>query len=315
MSTSRGAFDLSSLAGGDAPAQSTAGAGAPVGGQEPAPSGAPNASAQIPFKVEVTQGNIQELVANSRFLPVLIVCTSERSPASGELLESIEGLGRENGGRFQIGHVDADTHPEFIQAFGARGVPAVIAILQGQIAPLFEGVPPKNEVVMVLNQVLEAAAQGGMTARASLEGGEVAAPAMPPHHKAGVDALETGDLVRARAEFETALKENPGDDFAKSSLARVAMLERLDTLDISAVLAGGEALEVSDVSGRMEYADALLGAGYVKECFDVLIATVSAVSGDDREAVRKRLVELFDTVGADDTRVLDARRALASALF
>lgn len=306
MSTSRGAFDLSSL---------SASTSAP--GSSSAPDTAAAVEATIPFLVDVRQDNVQELVANSRSVPVLMVCTSERSKASGELLENIEALGRESGGRFQIGRVNADAQPEFLQAFGVRGVPAVVAVIQGQIAPLFEGAPPKNELVMVINQVLEAAAQSGMTGRVSFDGAESgpAAPAMPPHHQAGVEALESGDLAKARDEFEAAITENPGDSFAQSCLARVGMLERLETLDISAVLAGGEALELSDVPGRMEYADALLGAGYVQECFDCLIATVSATSGDEREQVRQRLVELFDAVGSEDARVLSARRALASALF
>lgn len=320
MTTSRGAFDLSSLSASttvpksspisDAPASDSSGVSAPVG-----VSGA--AGAAIPFLVDVRQDNVQELIANSRSVPVLIVCASERSEASVDLLREIESLGRESGGRFQIGRVDADTQPEFLQAFGVRGVPAVIAVIQGQLAPLFEGAPPKNELVMVINQVLEAAAQSGMVGRVSLDGSESgpAAPAMPPRHQAGVDALEAGDLAKAREEFEAAIAENPSDSFAQSCLARVGMLERLETLDISAVLANGEALELSDVLGRMEYADALLGAGYVQECFDCLIATVSATSGDEREQVRQRLVELFDAVGSEDSRVLNARRALASALF
>ncbi|MBR6459838.1 MAG: tetratricopeptide repeat protein [Actinomycetaceae bacterium] len=306
MTTSRGAFDLSSLS-----------ASSPTPESSPASDAAAGTGGAIPFRIDVRQDNVQELVANSRSVPVLIVCTSERSEASVELLKEIEALGRESGGRFQIGRVDADAQPEFLQAFGVRGVPAVVAVIQGQIAPLFEGAPPKNELVMVINQVLEAAAQSSMTGRVSFDEAEavLSAPAMPPHHQAGVDALEAGDLAKAREEFEAALSENPGDSFASASLARVAMLERLETLDISAVLAGGEALEIGDVPGRMDYADALLGAGYVQECFDCLIATVSATSGDEREQVRQRLVELFDTVGSEDPRVLNARRALASALF
>jgi putative thioredoxin len=37
--------------------------------------------------------------------------------------------------------------------------------------------------------------------------------------------------------------------------------------------------------------------------------------GDDRDAVRLRLLELFEVVGGDDPRVTAARRALARALF
>jgi putative thioredoxin len=42
---------------------------------------------------------------------------------------------------------------------------------------------------------------------------------------------------------------------------------------------------------------------------------VRRTAGDDRDAVRLRLLELFEVVGADDPRVVAARRALARALF
>ena len=46
-----------------------------------------------------------------------------------------------------------------------------------------------------------------------------------------------------------------------------------------------------------------------------LLGLVRRVSGDDRDAVRERLIEYFDLLGPDDPRVGPARRALANALF
>jgi putative thioredoxin len=39
------------------------------------------------------------------------------------------------------------------------------------------------------------------------------------------------------------------------------------------------------------------------------------LSGDDRNKVRVRLLELFETLGNTDDRVLKARRDLMTALF
>jgi len=46
-----------------------------------------------------------------------------------------------------------------------------------------------------------------------------------------------------------------------------------------------------------------------------LLGLVRRVSGEDRDAVRERLIEYFDLLGPDDPRVAPARRALANALF
>jgi putative thioredoxin len=42
---------------------------------------------------------------------------------------------------------------------------------------------------------------------------------------------------------------------------------------------------------------------------------VQRTVGDDRDTVRRRLLELFEVVGSEDARVVGARRALARALF
>ena len=116
-----------------------------------------------PLAVELTQATIETLLHNSTRLPVLVVFFSSRSEASTALADNVVQLAREAGGRFQVALGDADAHPELVQTFGVRGVPAVLAMLRGQIAPLFEGVPGEGELVGVVNQVLAAAAQGGLT--------------------------------------------------------------------------------------------------------------------------------------------------------
>ena len=46
-----------------------------------------------------------------------------------------------------------------------------------------------------------------------------------------------------------------------------------------------------------------------------LIGLVKRLSGDERNQARVRLLELFDTLGNTDERVLKARRDLMTALF
>ena len=51
------------------------------------------------------------------------------------------------------------------------------------------------------------------------------------------------------------------------------------------------------------------------QAFDRLIALIRETAGADRDAVRVRLLELFEIVGPADPAVLKARRDLMSALF
>ena len=61
-------------------------------------------------------------------------------------------------------------------------------------------------------------------------------------------------------------------------------------------------------------ADLLVASGDVDNGLAGLIDLVKTSSGDEREEVRQRLLELFDVLG-EHPAVGAARRALANALF
>jgi len=70
-----------------------------------------------------------------------------------------------------------------------------------------------------------------------------------------------------------------------------------------------------DVAAQLTVADLDVAGGHVEDAFGRLLDLFAAVDGDERVAVRERLVELFGLVGDADPRVGDARRRLASLLF
>jgi putative thioredoxin len=55
--------------------------------------------------------------------------------------------------------------------------------------------------------------------------------------------------------------------------------------------------------------------GATQQAFNRLIELIRNTGGAERESVRVRLLELFETVGPSDPAVLKARRDLMSALF
>jgi putative thioredoxin len=71
----------------------------------------------------------------------------------------------------------------------------------------------------------------------------------------------------------------------------------------------------ADVPTACAAADLDLVEGHVAEAFARLVEAVRRTSGDDREAARRHLLDLFALVGDEDPRVPPARLALANALF
>jgi putative thioredoxin len=114
--------------------------------------------------------------------------------------------------------------------------------------------------------------------------------------------------------YKNVLSDDPGNSEAKLGLAQADLLRRVSDADPQQVRK--EAAEKpGDVQAQIAAADLDLVGGHVEDAFGRLIDTVGRTVGDDREAVRVRLVELFEVVGIDDPRVTAARRALARALF
>lgn len=110
------------------------------------------------------------------------------------------------------------------------------------------------------------------------------------------------------------LSDDPGNSEAKLGLAQAELLQRVQDLDPQRTRK--EAAEKpADAQAQIAAADLDLVGGHVEDAFGRLIETVRRTAGDDRDTVRRRLLELFEVVGADDPRVTAARRALARALF
>ncbi|MEU4195748.1 tetratricopeptide repeat protein [Kribbella sp. NPDC026611] len=303
-----GAIDLSSLrkpaAGGAAAAP---GGGAPAGG------------AGGSYVLNVSEPTFQsDVIERSLQVPVVVEFWSPRSQASDTLGPVLVKLSTEYAGKFLLARIDIDANPQLAQAVGVQTVPLVIAVLRGQVVPLFQGPVAEAEARQYLDQLLTVAVANGITGRAEPVGAPASgAPeeedAPNPRYEKAENAVGAGDLDGAIAAYEELLKETPSDAEAKSGLARVQLYKR--TQDVPADVRTRAADNPGDVEAQMLVADVDLMGGHVDDAFDRLIKTVQTTAGDERNAVRLHLLELFDVVGADDERVVKARRRLMAALF
>ena len=322
----RGAVDLSAVAG--TTTSDTAGAvGGMPAGRVPGPTFSSEPSVPtVPrgLVVEVDADTFQEALARTLQVAGVLVLWSSAHPQTRELVDTVTRVAATLGGRVLVLTADLSASPELlqafqpllVQAFGQPSVPATFGLLQGQPVPLFPGVQPETEVRAVLEQLLQAAVQNGITGRVDLgdvDGGEESDELPPLHHEA-FDAIERGDLAAATAAYEKALAADPKDHDAELGLAQVRLMQRTAGVDLAAARAAASA-DPGDVEAATTVADLDVLGGHVEDAFTRLLDLVRTTTGEDRERVRSHLLELFSVVGAQDERVRKGRTALMSALF
>lgn len=311
-----GGVDLSHLA---ARAQQQAQAGGaaetPGGGQ----------TVDIPAVVfDLTDATFEQAMQLSSVVPVVIDLWADWCQPCKTLSPVLEKVTRQSAGQLVLAKVDVDANPGLAQAFQAQSIPTIVALVGGRPVPLFQGAVPEAQVREVFVQLLQLAAEQGVTGRVSapdLDGdvpsdpGTPAEPEVPEAHKPAIEALERGDYAAAAAAYHDVLAKSPRDAEAKAALAQVNLLLRLQGRSADDIRAAA-ADRPTDVEAQLSVADLDLSGGHVEDALLRLLELFAErTDADERSAIRERLLDYFEVIGTADPRVTAARGRLASLLY
>lgn len=302
-----GAVDLSALA-----ARAKAGPPAP-------PAAGARRGGGSSYVLEVTEQTFEaETIQRSLKHPVVVELYSPRVASGQQLSDALAAIAEASGGKFLLARLNVDTAPGIVQALQLEAVPTVIALIGGRVAPLFQGVLPRDQVQAAVDQLLAAAVANGIVGRAEPVGGPVAddvddEAAADPRFAAADEAVERGDFAGAVVEFDRLLATDPNDAEAKAGRAQAGLFARAAALDPQAAIT--TAASTDALAAQLDAADVEMLTGLVDEAFGRLLGLVRTRAGAERDAARVRLLELFETLGNTDDRVLKGRRQLMAALF
>jgi len=294
----RGAVDLSSLV-------------------NPRPAHSPGATASSSaLVVSATDATFTQILELSNTVPVIV-------EFYGQGIEpSLAALVEEYAGRLVLATVDGAANPQLAQAFQVQQVPTVAAVVGGRPVQLYVGEYPEQEARLVLDQVLELGKQNGVTGTVpagdpptgdAADATPVEEP-LPPHHQEAYEAIASGDYPTAIAEYKTAIAQNPRDYLAIAGLAQVSLLHRLEGQAADEIRSTAAAAP-AEVAPQLAVADLDVSGGHVDDAFTRLLNLFPTLDADGKNAVRTRLLDYFEIVGADDARVIAARRRLTGLLY
>jgi len=235
--------------------------------------------------VDVTDATFEtEVLQRSQTTPVVIDLWAEWCGPCKTLGPIIEQVVDATGGQVVLAKVDVDANPAIAQAFRVQSIPAVFAMVGGQIVDGFVGALGEHEVTEFVNRLLptqEQTAVAQLLARGDEESLRVAL---------GIEAANE-DVIVALA---TLLVDRGGEgdvDEALALLGRIPETER-----------------TRQVAARARLTQA------PTDDYDVtLTSLLEQVKADDE--ARQQFVDILEVMGPDDPRTAKYRKQLTARLF
>ncbi len=269
--------------------------------------------------IDVTEAGFQADVLDRSFqVPVLLDLWADWCQPCKQLSPILEKLAAEANGAWVLAKIDVDANQRIAQALQVQSIPAVFAVIGGQLVPGFQGALPEAQIREFIDAVIAAGQEAGLPGASGQPTDEPAAAEPPPEPEdprftAAEDALEDGDYAVAIERYQAILAQEPANVDATLALGQVRLMQRLESVDPQAAAKADAAPD--DVDLQLAAADLSLAANDVPGALDRLLQAVVRLSGDDRDRVRQRLLDFFELLGPDDPRVPPARRQLTRALF
>ena len=260
---------------------------------------------------EATAANLMnDFIAKSKEIPVVLLAYSERAATTIELRDLMATIEKADKGTWKFGAINVDNEPQLTQALQIQSVPFAIAFIAEKPVALFNSPIPEEQIRLVLAKLFELAKEQGL----NVEVPEIKEPPMEPEEVAAISAMEKGDYSGAAMAYRNWLQRKPDEAIAEIGLAQCELMIRISPLDPARTLKSANE-KLNSLSDQLMAADIELAQGLYKECFTRLLTFIKKAQGDEKVKAKEHLLALFKLVDPRHPDLIKARQELASALF
>ena len=284
------------------------------------------------YAFDVDQHNFQQVVIEgSAKVPVVIDFWAPWCGPCRTLKPILEKLAEEYQGRFILAKINSDENQGLAAQFGVRGIPAVKAVLAGELVDEFSGALPEGAVRQFLDRLIPSPGDELRLQASDLrDAGDLAGALQvlgqasqvdPKNEAVRIDAAEILAELNQWADIQPLLdslspaartEERVVRLLAKLAFARSAAQgdeASAGEADLRAALAA----KPEDMETRHKLANLLVAQGRYADGMDELLEMVRRDRAWNDEAGRKALLSVFNLLGGDPL-VAEYRRKLATAL-
>jgi putative thioredoxin len=281
------------------------------------------------FSIDVNEQNfMQVVIEGSKQTPVVIDFWAPWCGPCQTLKPILEKLAEEYQGKFILAKINSDENQQLSAKFEVRGIPAVKAVVDGQVVNEFSGALPESEVRKFLDGLIPSPADElhKQAQQAHLDDHtddavkllDEALTIDPTHEqslltKAGI--LAAGDQPQEALDLLAQLSPATQADPSVVALkAQIDIKQQSAEAPAQAELVERIGQNPSDLQARMQLANKLVAQQDFEQAIEHLFEIIRQDRAYHDDYARKTLLTLFELLGPQDPRVRDYRRQLSRLL-